>query len=1020
VGLVGGLGTALAVLSEFVHGQDGFATARAEAVDPAAGSTETPVLDAIGRLGVVVAEMHAALRDAFGQAQATDRGVAARVSAMRAQAERVLALAETRAPVAVGALLSRRDEIFRRLDALAAVPDVGPLVRVHGDLHLGQVLLVQGGEWKLLDFEGEPLRPLAERRARSSPLQDVAGMLRSFDYVAGAHPTEAALRWRDRARERFLSAYLERAGTLDLLGKDPEPVIAALELDKAVYELGYELNSRPDWVEIPIAGIQRVLDAAGSGKTGTMRPSLTRALRRVDPADIQALLSGMHTDPHRILGVHPVEGGAVVRAYRPGADRVEVSIGGEVVATATESEDAHGFFEALLDKLPAPADYRLRVHYLQGAGGSPPQAEVGESPPQHRIYELVDPYAFWPTLGEIDLHLFGEGRHEQLWRRMGARTMRIDGIDGTAFAVWAPNARAVRVVGDFNSWDGRLHPMRLLGRSGVWELFLPDVGTGALYKYEIVGADGQWTVRADPYALSAETPPGTASRVFRSTYSWGDGDWLERRRESQLLTSPMSIYEVHLGSWRRDGGRPLGYRELAREIADHVIELGFTHVELLPVAEHPYGGSWGYQITGYFAPTARYGDPDDFRFFVDHLHQRGIGVLCDWVPAHFPKDSWALARFDGTALYEHADPRQGEHPDWGTLVFNFGRNEVCNFLIANALYWLEELHVDGLRVDAVASMLYLDYSRSEGEWIPNVHGGRENLDAIALLQQMNMVTYRRNPGIANVAEESTAWPGVSRPVYLGGLGFGFKWNMGWMHDTLRYFSKDPIHRRYHHNQLTFGLMYAWSENYILPLSHDEVVHEKRSLLEKMHGDREQKFANLRALYGWMWAHPGKQLLFMGGEFGQWREWGEACELDWHLVDSPDHAGLLRLVADLNRTYRAQPALWARDADPEGFRWIDANNADDNVLAFLRFGGDGAPPVACVANFSPTVRSAVRIGLPLSGVWDEVLNTDAQIYGGGNVGNYGSVTAEDISWHGLPASAEITLPPLATLWLMPRR
>jgi 1,4-alpha-glucan branching enzyme len=994
--LEGDPGTALAVLSEFVEGRDGFEAARAEATT---FDAETPVLDAVSHLGAVVAELHEALREAFGQAQGTNHAAAVRAAAMRARAEEVLALAAARAPAAVEGLLACRDKLLDALDALAAVPDLGPLVRVHGDLHLGQVLLVAGRTWKLLDFEGEPARPLADRRARSSPLQDVAGMLRSFDYVAGAQPSEAALRWRDQARERFLSAYLDRAGSCGLLPQDPEPVLAAFELDKAIYELGYELTSRPDWVEIPVAGITRVLESAQLGRRVFMR-SMQTMQWRAHPDEVWALISGVHRNPHQLLGPHAIDGGAVVRVYRPEAHRVEISYHGTVVQ-AIESETAGGFFEAFLDEMPRASEYRVRVIYPE------------------RTYELVDPYAFPPMLGELDIHLIGEGRHEELWRQMGARAIQVDGIDGTAFSVWAPNARAVRVVGDFNSWDGRLHPMRLLDTSGVWELFVPDVGTGTLYKYEVIGADGRLMTRADPYAFATEKPPGTASRVFRSTYSWGDETWIQSRQKHELVTSPMSIYEVHLGSWQHSDGQPLGYRELARRLADHVSNLGFTHIELLPVAEHPFGGSWGYQITGYFAPTARYGSPDDFRFFVDYLHQRGIGVLVDWVPAHFPKDPWALARFDGTALYEHHDPRQGEHPDWGTLVFNFGRNEVRNFLISNALYWLEELHVDGLRVDAVASMLYLDYSRKDGEWIPNVHGGRENLEAITFLKELNVASYRRNPGIATVAEESTAWPAVSRPTYLGGLGFGFKWNMGWMHDTLEYFSKDPIHRRYHHSQLTFGFMYAWSENFILPLSHDEVVHGKRSLLDKMPGDRWQKFANLRALYGWMWGHPGKQLLFMGGEFGQWREWSEQRELDWHLLGEPDHAGLMRLVSDLNRVYREQPALWERDTDPGGFQWIDANNADQNILAFLRYGENDAPPVACIANLSPIIRPRLRLGLSCSGVWEEALNTDSAFYGGANIGNWGSVIAEDIACHGLPASAEVTLPPLATLWLVHR-
>ena len=614
-------------------------------------------------------------------------------------------------------------------------------------------------------------------------------------------------------------------------------------------------------------------------------------------------------------------------------------------------------------------------------------------------------------LGEVDLHLIGEGRHERLWEVLGARVTSIDGVEGTAFTVWAPNARLVQVAGEFNGWDGGGHAMTRLG-GGVWGLFVPGVGDGALYKYKVHGADGHWRDKADPMALRTEVPPAQASIVHRSHYEWNDEVWLAQR-PSSLHAQPMSVYEVHLGSWRR--GR--SYRELAAELAAYVTELGFTHVELLPVAEHPFGGSWGYQVTSYYAPTARFGHPDDFKFLVDTLHQAGIGVLLDWVPAHFPRDDWALARFDGTPLYEHADPRRGEHPDWGTYVFDFGRPEVRNFLVANALYWLTEYHIDGLRVDAVASMLYLDYSRPEGAWLPNQHGGRENLDAIAFLQETNATAYRSVPGIVTVAEESTAWPGVTRPTHLGGLGFGLKWNMGWMHDSLAYVSRDPIHRQYHHHQMTFSMMYAFSENFILPLSHDEVVHGKGSLLGKMPGDRWQQLANLRAFYAFMWAHPGKQLLFMGCEFGQESEWAESHEIEWWLLDRPGHSGLQRLVTDLNGMYRVAPELWALDTDPAGFEWIDANDAPGNVFSFLRHGPDGELLV-CVANFSAVPHEGYRVGLPHAGPWTEVLNTDAELYGGSGVGNLGEVVAVDQPWHGRPASVELRVPPLGTLWLRP--
>jgi 1,4-alpha-glucan branching enzyme len=555
--------------------------------------------------------------------------------------------------------------------------------------------------------------------------------------------------------------------------------------------------------------------------------------------------------------------------------------------------------------------------------------------------------------------------------------------------------------------------MRALGSSGIWELFVPGVAAGARYKYELVTPSGALTLKADPVAFAAEHPPKTASVVYTSAYTWEDAAWMADRDRRERLSEPMSIYEIHLGSWRQG----LSYRELADQLPDYLADLGFTHVEFMPVAEHPYAPSWGYQVSAYYAPTARFGTPDDLRYLIDRLHQRGIGVLVDWVPAHFPKDAFALARFDGTALYEHEDPRRGEHPDWGSLVFNFGRNEVRNFLTANALYWLEEFHVDGLRVDAVASMLYLDYSRDEGEWVPNEYGGNEDLDAVRFLKDFNTVSYREHPGAMTVAEESTAWPSVSRPVYLGGLGFGFKWNMGWMHDSLQYISKDPIYRRFHHHQLTFSLIYAFSENFILPISHDEVVHGKGSLLGKMPGDTWRRFANLRSYLAFMWAHPGKQLLFMGCELGQEAEWSHERSIDWESLADPNHKGVQTLVGDLNRVYREQAALWEQDSKPDGFSWIDPNDVDDNALSFIRWAADGRPLV-CLCNFSPVPRSEYRIGLPTVGRWVEVLNTDSQSYNGTNVGNMGVVEAEAIEWDGQPASARVTLPPLATVWLAP--
>jgi 1,4-alpha-glucan branching enzyme len=596
---------------------------------------------------------------------------------------------------------------------------------------------------------------------------------------------------------------------------------------------------------------------------------------------------------------------------------------------------------------------------------------------------------------------------------------------GVSFAVWAPNAKAVRVVGDWNFWDGRVHQMRSLGSSGVWELFVPGVAAGARYKYELVTADGRVILKTDPMAFLLEVPPATASVVVGpSEHEWGDAAWMDARAATDGLRSPMAVYEVHLGSWRHADGaggtrRPLTYRELAEQLPDYVLDMGFTHVELMPVAEYPFSGSWGYQVSGYYAPTSRYGEPDDFRVLVDALHQRGIGVIVDWVPAHFPRDAFALARFDGTALYEHGDPRQGEHPDWGTLIFNFGRNEVRNFLVANALFWIEQFHIDGLRVDAVASLLYLDYSRKEGEWVPNRFGGRENLEAVDFLKEVNEAVFGLHPGATMIAEESTAWPGVSRPTYLGGLGFGFKWNMGWMHDTLDYFHHEPIHRRFHHGELTFGLIYAWTENFILPLSHDEVVHGKGSLLNKMPGDRWQQLANLRALYAWMWAHPGKQLLFMGGELGQECEWDHDGELDWWVLEHWEaHRRLRCMVRDLNRVYQSQPALWEQDFEHDGFEWIDADDSDQSVASFIRRraggGVDGA--VVCVANLTPVPRLHYRVGLPAPGVWIELLNTDALEWGGGGLGNLGAFHADDVPWHGRRWSASLTLPPLSVLWL----
>ena len=725
------------------------------------------------------------------------------------------------------------------------------------------------------------------------------------------------------------------------------------------------------------------------------------ARNRIPPADVERLIGLRHSDPHSILGAHPGPAGVTIRAFRPGANEVSV-VAGAADAWRMARIDQRGLFEVLIKDRTDVFPYQLRARY---AGGE--------------VVTVRDPYAFLPTIGSLDLHLWNEGRHERIYEKLGAHLLELDGAVGFAFAVWAPNARGVSVVGDFNGWDGRVHTMRSLGPSGIWELFIPGIAPGARYKFEIRTRGGDVLLKADPFATAAETPPATASITWQSSFVFGDEKWIEERARIDAARAPLSIYELHLGSWRRvpeAGNRPLTYREIAPMLADYIADLGFTHVQLMPVMEHPFAGSWGYQVTGYFAPTARYGSPDDFRFLIDYLHRRGIGVILDWVPAHFPTDAFALGRFDGTALYEHLDARKGHHPDWDTYIFNYGRDEVRNFLVASALWWLGEYHADGLRVDAVASMLYLDYGRREGEWIPNQYGGRENVEAVDFIKALNTAAYARNPGILMIAEESTSWPAVSRPIYLGGLGFGFKWDMGWMHDTLEYFSRDPIHRRYHHRDVTFGFLYAWTEQFILPLSHDEVVHRKRSLLSKMPGDRWQQFANLRALYGYMWARPGKKMIFMGGEFGQWREWNHDQSLDWDLLEFADHRGLQALIRDLNRIYRAHPALWEADGEPAGFHFIDADNADDNVVAFMRLAPRSGRRLICVGNFSPVVRDGYRVGVPAAGLYREILNTDSTTYGGGNVGNAGAVTADPIAQHGFGFSLSLTLPPLAVIWL----
>jgi len=706
--------------------------------------------------------------------------------------------------------------------------------------------------------------------------------------------------------------------------------------------------------------------------------------------EFERLLTRVQQDPHRLLGVHPSSEGAVVRTYAPRGGTPGVVVDGEI--RPMRMVDRRGLFELELV-----------------GGGVRPRYQLlfpGDVDP------VEDPYRFLPTLGELDLHLLGEGQHRELGRVLGARVMEREGVAGTSFTVWAPGARGVALVGDCNHWDDRTLPMRSLGSSGVWELFVPAAGPGMRYKFAIHGADGRLRLHADPVAAWSEVPPASASVVFESSYRWGDDAWMARRAAEVGADRPMSVYEVHPGAWRPG----LDWRALATELADYVTDVGFTHVELMAVLEHPFSGSWGYQVTGYFAPSARWGTPDDFRAFVDELHRRDIGVIVDWVPAHFPRDDWALARFDGTALYEHEDPRLGSHPDWGTLIFNYGRTEVRNFLLASATTWVRDFHVDVLRVDAVASMLYLDYSRRPGEWLPNVRGGRENLDAVRFLRDLNAWLPDVAPGASAIAEESTAWPGVTAPVRDGGLGFAKKWNMGWMHDTLAYFQREPIHRRFHHDELTFAMVYAFSERYVLPLSHDEVVHGKRSLLGRMPGDRWQQLANLRSLYGYMWAHPGKKLLFMGGELAQEREWDHERAIDWHLLDVPGHAGTQSLVRDLNRHYRAEPALWVDD-DPHGFAWLEGTDADHNVFAFARVDPGGARPVVCIANLAPLPRHEYGIAFPRAGVWEELVDTDSRFYGGSDVGNGGTVDVAPTSSGG---HARLVLPPLGVLWLVPRR
>ncbi|CAA9303009.1 MAG: GH13_9 / GH13_8 / GH13 / CBM48 / GH13_ 10 / GH13_36 [uncultured Gemmatimonadetes bacterium] len=723
--------------------------------------------------------------------------------------------------------------------------------------------------------------------------------------------------------------------------------------------------------------------------------------------DVRQIVRGEHNDPFRVLGMHRVavagEIRLVVRAFIPGAREVALLGTGIVSPRTLQRVNDDGFFEGLLPRGTEPFAYQLRVTWEDGS-----------------VVEMADAYSFSSTVAEFDLYLIGEGTHLRLYDVLGAHPDEIGGVQGVRFAVWAPAAQRVSVVGEFNGWDGRRHTLRRHPGVGIWEMFIPGIPAGTAYKYELRGPHGEIFLKSDPVAFYAEHNPATASVVADLRgFEWTDDEWMERRRGEPGKDRPMAVYEVHLGSWKRvpeEGDRPLTYREMAHQLGEYVTEMGFTHVELLPVMEHPYDPSWGYQVTGYFAPTSRFGKPEDFKYLVNHLHSLGIGVILDWVPAHFPKDAHALRRFDGTALYEHEDPRQGEHPDWGTLVFNFGRNEVRNFLLSNALFWIDEYHADGLRVDAVASMLYLDYSRQPGQWVPNRYGGRENLEAIDFLQQLNATMRDRYPGALMIAEESTAWPGVTQPPHLGGLGFHMKWNMGWMNDFLRFVEEDPVYRKYHFNLITFSLMYAFSERFVLPFSHDEVVHLKGSLIGKMPGDAWQKAANLRMALGFMWSHPGKKLIFMGGEFGQWSEWSEGRSLDWHLLENPLNAGVQRWMRDLNALYTKERAFWDSDCTHEGFQWIDFHDVEQTVLSFLRRSTDTGEELLFACNFTPVPRPGYRIGVPRAGTYRELLNSDSAVYGGSNLGNHGSVASEPVPEHGRADSVRLMLPPLSILVL----
>ena len=945
-------------------------------------------------IGETLAHVHRGLAESLGT---HDQDAASTVSYIDSLSARLRASWDL-VGFAVGPYGQQLEDVLARLNQINFLP---PLQRIHGDLHLGQLLhqATAGDDagWYVLDFEGEPLRPLAERSRADVVLRDVAGMLRSFDY-AGAQATAtgttsraAAAVWVENSSTAFIAGYDSASGSR--IDKD-SALFMALWLDKALYEIAYELQNRPDWVWVPVNAVRELFETRESGVDVGLNKLAPMA---VDAEVLARISEGTYYAPHSVLGAHlGGEGFATVRTLRHLAKSVQV------VTNSGEYPMTHehgGIWVAVVpveDSGKVP-DYRLDVGYADG------------------LLRCDDPYRYLPTVGELDMHLIAEGRHETLWTVLGARVQRyhseLGDVAGVSFAVWVPGVQAVRVIGGFNSWDGRAHAMRSLGGSGIWELFVPDIAAGECYKFEILTENGQWLQKADPMAYGTEVPPLTASCVVESTYSFKDGDWMARRAKSDPHNAPMSVYEVHLGSWRPG----LSYEQLAKELVEYVQWLGFTHVELMPVSEHPFGGSWGYQVTSYYAPTSRFGHPDQFRHLVDALHQAGIGVIMDWVPAHFPKDEWALAKFNGVAQYEHSDPQLGEHPDWGTLIFDFGRNEVRNFLVANALYWFEEFHIDGLRVDAVASMLYLDYSREDGAWSPNRFGGRENLEAISFLQEMNATAYRRNPGIVTIAEESTAFPGVTAPTSGGGLGFGIKWNMGWMHDSLTYMAEDPVNRGWHHNQITFSLVYAFTENFMLPISHDEVVHGKGSLLRKMPGDRWQQLANLRAYLAFQWAHPGKQLIFMGTEFGQESEWSEQHGLDWWLAENPSHSGIQELVKDLNQSYASTPALYELDNVSAGFTWLNGGDTENNVLSFIRWDKAGNPLV-CIINFAGVAYEGYRVGMPSFGAWKETFNTDLSAYGGSDVRNVGDLQAEAEPWDGQDASMRLRIPPLGALYL----